>query len=314
MEKESSRMGVTKFDKTLDQLFEKISTPEEAKKILQENYEIINKAQKRVARYKMMKKERQFVIVYHMAKEKFLQLNNSEAGTFYHLISLLQWDKQGTLYRNGKRMNLEVICEITGLSDRHLRTMLNRFVEVELLIKKGGKKNQEYILNPIHVDMGKTKQKTPFTKIYKMPGRYLNEKITKKDMGFLFKLSLFIDYNTLKLAHNPYEKNPEKIVPLQISDITNIIGGSLQTTKAYLNRLLDAGFLYREKHTGSPKAMWCYYIHPQVAFRGNDESEDYNRIVSELQDLYKRMFWEKRSPELQYKNKESSQFWKDSKL
>lgn len=305
-------MEKTKLEKTLERAFENSSTPQEVRAKIMEDYEIRSKDQIRMGRYFRLRKSREFVIVYHSAKEKILQLSNAEAGTFYHLITFLQWGKEGTLYRNGRKMQLNVISEITGISNRRLREMINRFVECDLLIKIGGKKNREYVINPTYVEMGKLSEKRPFTRIFKIPGRYLNEKISKKEMGFLFKLYFYIDHNTHILTLNPYEKDSSNVVPLRIREIAEIMGDSIPTVRTYTTRLIEAGFLYQEKEDIPPNMM-RYYIYPQIASRGSDVSDCYSNVKAMFPiDLYTKMYYEKDDYKSYGKNgnyKESIRFW-----
>lgn len=261
---------------------------EEASKQIHAVYDVTNKAQKKSFLKNVVKKQRfEYITEYHTVKEIYMKLSHTELGVFYKLFLCLQFGKDGLLVAGGNTMKISDMIKVSGLAERQLSKVLKRLEEHSLLIKDGAKKGQVYVINPSYVNIGGTKgSKTPFTKMYKITGRYIQDKLTTRELGFLLKLSLFIDYNTLIVAVNPYEKNPEKVVPLGIKEISQLMGESDQTTKTYIKALGKAGILYEDGPAGSPITKKLFYIHPQLVLRGKGEGDVYGQVLSYFTDLH----------------------------
>lgn len=281
-----------KLDKILERLEKGAIGRREAIKQVDENYNMQDK--KQLAAYiRKFERRLEYIIQLHTTRDLYFQMNHAETGVFYKLLMYLQWNKEGLLIQGGRSMRQKELREITGVGDRQLRKMLNRFEELGLLIKSGSKKDQIYIINPEFAKMGKMKdKKTPFTQLFKKTGRYVAGKLDTKQLGFLLKLSFFINYKTLVLSQNPYEKDPDKVIPLRIKDIAELLGSSEQTTKTYMKALIDADIIYEERVEGDPKSKQSFYIHPQLMYRGNRDAEGhgdiYHKVVGYLRDLPKR--------------------------
>lgn len=292
-EERGRQMSKSKLNKILRRLEKGEIGSQQASKQVNENYTMQDRNQM-IAYIRKFERRLEYIIQFHTARDLYFQMNHAETGVFYKLLMYLQWNKEGLLVQGGRPLRQKELREITGLGDRQLRKMLNRFEELELLIKSGSKKNQKYIMNPEFARIGKiTGKKTPFTQLFKTTGRYVAGKLDTKQLGFLLKLSFFIDYKTLVLAQNPYEKDPDKVVPLHIKDISELLGISDQTTKAYMKALTDADIIYEERTEGDPKSKRSFYIHPQLMYRGNKDGDGhgdiYHKVVGYLRDLPKRM-------------------------
>lgn len=285
-------MSKSQLTKILDQAVGGALTAEQARQEIGRNYDVRNKNQLKGFQKKLYKGY-EHVIEFHTVHDLYFQMSHAEVGTFYKIVLYLQWGKEGVLIKDGKSMQLKELITITGLGDRQLRKILNRLEELDLIMKRGSKKKQEYIVNPEFVRIGATENKrVPFTRLYKITGRYIKDKLDAKQLGFLLKLSLFIDFNTFIIARNPYEKNPDKVVPLLVKDIAQLMGESEQTTKAYIKALGDAGILYEDGPAGSPLTSKLFYIHPQLVSRGNLESDVYGKVLGHFTDLHKEMKYE----------------------
>lgn len=282
-------MSKSHLTKILEQAVDGALTAEQAREEIGSKYDVRNKNQM-AGFQKKHKKRYEHVIEFHTVHDLYFQMNHAEVGTFYKLVLYLQWDKDGVLIKDGKSMKLKELRTITGLGDRQLRKVLNRLEELGLIIKSGSKKDQEYIVNPVFVRIGDKKDnKAPFTRLYKTTGRYIKDKLDAKELGFLLKLSLFIDFNTLIVAQDPYEKNPDKVVPLRVKDIAQRMGDSEQTTKAYIKALGNAGILYEDGPAGSPLTKKLFYIHPQLVSRGNEEGDVYAKVMGYFANLHRQM-------------------------
>jgi hypothetical protein len=284
-------MGKLQLTEYVEQAAKGLMSPNEVTDEFFKKYNVINKNQLEGFRKKIAREKRyEHIMEYHAVKDMYMQMNHAEVGAFYKLLLCLQWNKEGVLYKDGKPMKLKELRNVTGLSDRQLRKILNRLEELDLLIKSGAKKDQEYIVNPMYVNIGGTKgSKAPFTRLYKKTGRYIQEKLKTNELGFLLKLSLFIDFKTLIIARDPYEKNPDKVVPLRLKDIAEIMGDSEQTTKAYIKALGDADILYEDGPAGSPLTKKFFHIHPQLVSRGVEEGDAYVTVLGYFTNLHKQM-------------------------
>lgn len=286
-------MTESKLNKILRRLEKGEIGSQQASKQVNENYTMQDRKQM-VAYIRKFERRLEYIIQFHTARDLYFQMNHAETGVFYKLLMHLKWNKEGVLIQGGRSMRQKELRKITGLGDRQLRNMLNRFEELGLLIKSGSKKDQKYIINPEFARMGKiTGKKTPFTQLFKTTGRYVADKLDTKQLGFLLKLSFFINYKTMVLSQNPYEKDPDKVIPLRIKDIAELLGSSVQTTKVYMKALIDADIIYEERVEGDPKSKQSFYIHPQLMYRGNRAAEGhgdiYHKVVGYLRDLPKRM-------------------------
>ncbi|CAM3750124.1 hypothetical protein [Mesobacillus zeae] len=244
--------------------------------------------------YKTIHKGREFLMQSHGLMKLYKQLTHAEAGTFYKLFSYVQWEGDGLLIKNKQAMTQKELSQIAGVSVRQLQRNVEKLIELGLVIQHGSDKYPTYIINSDYVRMGELRdKKTPFTRVYKTTSRHFFDKLNIKELGFFIKLSLYIDFNTLIVVGNPHEPNADKITPLRLAGIAELMGDSVNTVKAHIRALGNAGILREEGPAGSTLAKKTFYLHPEVVNRGQVGNTTFFDVLSLFTSLDKPMKYEK---------------------
>jgi predicted transcriptional regulator len=294
-------MSKSQSEKILSQIERGDANAAEANKELHEVYKMTPWKQAEALRkktateqFKAIYKDRHFVIQSHGLMDIYKQLTHAEAGTFYKLFSYVQWNVDGLLIKEKQAMTQKEMSDIVGLSTKQLRRNMAKLIELGLIIQGGSDKYPTYTVNPEYVRMGPFRdKKTPFTRVHKTTSRHFFDKLDVKQLGFFIKLSLYIDFNTLIVVANPHEPNPDKITPLRISDIAELMNDSTNTVKTYIKALGNAGILREEGPAGSTIAKKTFYLHPEVVNRGKVGNTTFFDVLSHFTSLEKQMKYEK---------------------
>ena len=294
-------MTVSKLEQIMQQVGKGELNYKEGNTKAHEVYWLTNKEQAEVLRKKTAAKQfqaihktRKYIMQSHDLMDMYKQLSHAEAGTFYKLFSYVQWGGDGLLIKDKQAMTQKELSQIAGVSVRQLQRILEKLIELGLVIQNGSDKCPSYIINSDYVTMGGFKdKKTPFTRVYKITSRHFFDKLNVKQLGFFIKLSLYIDFNTLIVVANPHEPNQEKIIPLKLADIAELMEDDIKTVRGHIKALGDAGILREEGPAGSPLSKKTFYLHPEVVNRGLERSTAFFDVLSHFTSLEKQMKYEK---------------------
>lgn len=299
--KKADKVSKSQSEKILSQVEKGEITANEGNKELNRVYKMTHKEQaeallKKTAaeQFKAIHKGREFLIQSHGLMNIYKQLTHAEAGTFYKLFSYVQWEGDGLLIKNKQAMTQKEMSDIVGISTKQLRRNIAKLIGLGLIIQGGSDKYPTYTVNSDYVRMGELRdKKTPFTRVYKTTSRHFFDKLSVMELGFFIKLSLYIDFNTLIVVANPHEPNADKIVPLRLSGIAELMNDSLNTVKTYIKALGNAGILREEGPAGSTLAKKTFYLHPEVVNRGNIGNKTFFDVLNHFTMLDKQMKYEK---------------------
>lgn len=240
-----------------------IKTPEDKKKVEQvmdsKKYDAVNAStQKEFVR---MKTDAVKEVVNKMSLTGTLK--TQELGALGKLVTHMQLGKNGLLMYEGERMLPRDMQEIFGLSKTPTTTIIKSLVDSGVLRREGNVQSVKYFINSsfFSMDAGETEW---FVKVYKVALREIASNLTLAELGFFYKLLMFMHYSDLTLCENPTVGDVSEIKRLhRHADIARMTGESKATVMRYMNRL-NTLFLVSEFKIGG---VTTFIINPEFALQ-----------------------------------------------
>lgn len=285
--------------KMFEEAFNHVLDPQQAEEKLREIYNLSTKAKDQAFREKIAKENikkmymgKHFVTQRLDVENIYAQLNLAEAGAFYRILSFMQLGRSGLLVKDNRTMKLKDFEEIIGLSSSQTKATIKKLVNVGLINKNGGKKNQTYSINQDHCFIGTAPDgKTePFTKLFKVVAKeWISPRLTLAQQGFLLKLTPYINFQTHFIAENPMEKVITNVTPMSLDSIAANFGLSTKTVRTHIKALGRIGILKDIGDAGSTMSDRMFFLNPQAAQRGKIGTKQFLDVQSMFEDLHKNM-------------------------
>ncbi|WP_273850066.1 hypothetical protein [Guptibacillus spartinae] len=184
------------------------------------------------------------------AKEAIEVLTTVELGYFLVLQTYVRYEDNVLIKssHNPVPMNRGDIGEVLGINNRsQIKKHIDNFLDKEMMSTKAitveGKQVDAFVINNKYHFKGRTENKRVVKafseQIRKLYQANINKKNKKKpaDMGFLYLILPYINYENNVLCTNPFETEGEVIEALSIADICKITGLDKKNVQAKINNL-----------------------------------------------------------------------------
>lgn len=119
----------------------------------------------------------------------------------------------------------------------------------------------------------KHKNKARFVQLLQMNLDYLRQQnyLTSEEKIFLFDVQSFVGLHSNAIVDDPKKKNP---VPMNISQLSKMLGRSRTTTSKVVNSLVDKGIVAKAESgiEGSNARAYALFVNPHILFSGDKDS------------------------------------------
>lgn len=127
------------------------------------------------------------------------------------------------------------------------------------------------------------KENERYTKMYKLAIRAAYNSLKPnqhKILGYMFKMIPYASADYWVLCHNPLEMNQDKIIPISLDELCDIVGYSKQNKRRLRSEINKIVFTYRGKNqrfmmsTITADDDEIFTINPNVVYGGNPSKKD----------------------------------------
>lgn len=205
-----------------------------------------------------------------------LDVKDSVKVRFLYLCTYANYSDKGMylVYDNGRKMNKKGISSVLKLSVNEFSRTYNDMISSGLVIEE----QDGIIVNGKYVYRGKLKSsldKEKHTRIFDSGLRELYDNCTSrqhKQLYYLFKLLPYVSFRFNAICKNPSEQNKEDVIPMKLSDISEIIGYAQNNLKKLEKELLKLKVFDQYAFLGIINANGVWYkINPRVLYSGTGE-------------------------------------------
>lgn len=226
--------------------------------------------------------------VYDTAKILMPELKPATLARLMLLVTYMDYDNV-LVHDNGVRLNLDDIRGILRVSDRMMYNIINELKSVGIVNFK-----DIITVNPVVFYRG-TQNRTEQSMLYrdgKMIARLYRDGVralynsakngSAKKLSYIFRIMPFVNREYNIVCHNPLEKDLNKIQPIPLGELAEIIGYGRSNASKLQSLLLDPVF---ETDSGETRAVHyvsgdelgienhCLFINPKVYYGGNRHNE-----------------------------------------
>ena len=218
------------------------------------------------------------------AKEAIEMLTTVELGYFLVLQTYVRYEDNFLIKstHNPVPMKRGDIGEVLGINNRsHIKKHIDNFLDKGLMstkkIKTDGKEVEAFVINSQYHFKGRTESKrvakTFSEQIRKLYQANINKKNKKKpaDMGFLYLILPYINYENNVLCSNPFETDGGNIEALSVADICKITGLDKKNVQGKINNLKWDGMTVFAKVLKGRKTH--LKVNPFVFYRKDGEPD-----------------------------------------
>lgn len=204
-----------------------------------------------------------------------LQIKESIKVRFLYLLSYTKYSNQGSylVHDNNKLMTKQDIFDKLNLSEKEFTRTLKTLLDAGLLIKE----NDYYLANTYLATRGEitSKQKqSPYTRIFDEGIRSLYENCTSrqhKQLYYLFRLLPYVSLKFNAICKNPSEELVEKVIPLKLKEICEIVGYNSQNSSKFKREMYQLKIFNQYAMLGIEcgKGIW-YKVNPRLLYAGTN--------------------------------------------
>ncbi|RSK27470.1 hypothetical protein EJF36_11560 [Bacillus sp. HMF5848] len=218
------------------------------------------------------------------AKEVIEMLTTVELGYFLVLQTYVRYEDNVLIKstHNPVPMKRGDIGEVLGITNRsHIKKHIDNFLDKGMMslktIKVDGKEVDAFAINNKYHFKGRTENKkvakTFSEQIRKLYQANINKRNKKKpaDMGFLYLILPYINYENNLLCSNPFETDGGNIDALSVADICKITGLDKKNVQSKINNLKWDGMTVFAKVLKGRKTH--LKVNPFVFYRKDGEPD-----------------------------------------
>lgn len=212
------------------------------------------------------------------------KFSNVELGYFLVLQSYVDYDNLLIVSSHNKQpMSKRDIGGILRIKHRgHLKKLLDRFIDSHLLIEKevivDGEYFTGYYVNTDFHFKGTTRSRKIVKVFSNQVRRLYSEHLTEKglkqpaDLGFVYKISPYIHYETNILCSNPYEESAANIQKLGLNELCRITGLDMKNLQNKIKKLRWNGMTVFAKVSKGKRVH--LKVNPLVFYRKDGEPDE----------------------------------------
>jgi biotin operon repressor len=218
------------------------------------------------------------------AKEVIEMLTTTELGYFLVLQTYVRYEDNVLIKSTHKPvpMKRKDIGEVLGITNRshikkHVDNLLDKGMMSITTVQVGVKEVDAFVINNHYHFKGRTENKkvakTFSEQIRKLYQANINKKNKRKpaDMGFLYLILPYINYENNVLCFNPFETDGRDIVALSVADICRITGLDKKNVQSKINNLKWDGMTVFAKVLKGRKTH--LKVNPFVFYRKDGEPD-----------------------------------------
>ncbi|MEH7439547.1 hypothetical protein V7182_18885 [Neobacillus drentensis] len=173
--------------------------------------------------------------------------------------------------------------KVLGKSKAGIKPALNRLLALGVIRKERQGRSAVFFINESVISIGKgAAAAQPFTKVYKTQAKEILSKLTDSEAGLLLKMTAYISYHYLVLAHDPTEWDADKAKPLRLHEIAEKVHVEEKHFNVIISNLKRKGAVATLDTGTRGKGV---LIHPYLCDRGNDADQ----IVTLVTQFFKIM-------------------------
>lgn len=223
--------------------------------------------------------------------DEVMKLENAYLFRFIYLSTYINY-KGYVEFGNAKGVNKLIkkndIKEILNLKRTEAYNTIKYFEDNNLLTYD----EDNYVkINPAISKRGKLINKENESKHTRIFDTYIQELYSQcstkehKALGLMLKLLPYIHFKTNIICSNPNEVSCEKIKPLKLMEILNIISASKTTIKTLMNFKIMNGTESAFLKSSNAFIKNFYIVNPRITYRGVASSVDENNVFLLEQSL-----------------------------
>lgn len=228
----------------------------------------------REARNAKRRKQR-FVVCYHRTIKKLIKEVPIEClGVLANLLPYVKYNDEGRLYYEGEPINNKIIAKLIGKSVDRTKKLTAQLVKAGVLLTEKKGRSRVYKLSPEYHVMGEINKNLSFTKFYREAAKSKLKMLTIQQAGLLYAMIPYFHYSTFKLAFNPDEPDPDKVVAMTHKELAEEFNISTDSLTRWMKALMDLSIVLKI----SDGRVVHYKIHPDIMYR-QEEDTDYAEMV-----------------------------------
>ncbi|MCM3387307.1 hypothetical protein M3649_04060 [Ureibacillus chungkukjangi] len=222
-------------------------------------------------------------LFYQMSKqinETIPDLKKPDIARLLYLFTFISWEENVLTYRNGKEISKKELPKLLKLSSRRCNELCERLIENKV-IHIDDKTNNIYINESLAirgvVDIKELKKENiTYTRLFRKTVQTLFESTNAKELGRLSILYLILPYLNLAtniVSHNPYETDIDKIEPMKLNELSELLGytdySKLKTLMNHIKIGDEVAFAFVELE--SDRRTKRIIVNPNIVFAGDYE-------------------------------------------
>lgn len=193
-------------------------------------------------------------------------LDVNELGAIMKLIPYIRMNSDGHLYRDGKRMTIELLAKAIDKSVNQSRRIVNRLFDVGVLTRDKVGRSFVYGVDDRYHSMGYVIKGEQYTKVLQVKTRTDIRDLSIEAAGVLYKMLPFFNYVHFYLTDNPNEPDASKLSYLSYRQFADMANVNKTTLSVALRELRRHGFVMLSDAYGNQ----MYRINPDIMTRRRD--------------------------------------------
>lgn len=215
----------------------------------------------------------------HNIIELYPSLNKSDIARLMYLTTFISFEDNKIIYENGRIITDDKLSEMLKLKNRQYKSYLNKLVDNEILyIDENNHKYISYNICKYGEINKKQLKKTDikYIRLFKATVRKLFEETSVRELGRLAIIYMILPYLNLTtniISHNPDEIETDKIKPMTLSELANVLGyGNYSKLKTALNNVkIDDSYVFGFFQVETDKRTMKIVVNPRVVYAGNGQ-------------------------------------------
>ncbi len=168
-----------------------------------------------------------YVQLYMEEVKKVSEINLKVLGAFLLLTTYLKFKDNVLPFAK-----INEFQDIFGVEEKQTKRYIKELKDKGLLIKEGSKFSM-----PINIVNKGATQNKEFVRCFQQIIQDLSKSIKLEDLGFLLTIIPYIHYNKNIICHNPFESNLDLIKPMNVSELSVVLGISRPTLYTKIENL-----------------------------------------------------------------------------